>query len=295
MLAATGILRAQTTTGGVSFLDIISSQKELGFTITQNYEYDFASDLQGNYNGDLASNVFTTAIDYATYWDRGFWRVGFAFEYTDWQWGGPTYLNDTYEMTLQTIFGQRFVDSDWGMFAVLGATLGAEYDGGNLAGGGSYRAGVGVTYFWGELNSFSLGVMAIGQEQREMYALPLPILNWYITDDLILRTFNGFTLSYDVSGDMSTVLDFTTEYENDLFRMKTQTLAPGLTRTPVAETESIVVAGGVTQRFENGLYIRGYLKGILYRKFEFRQNQSTYQSIKTDPALAIGIQGGWNF
>src|SRR5690606_27477046 len=126
-------------------------------------------------------------------------------------------------------------------------------------------------------------------------ALPIPILNWQITDDLVLRTFNGFTLTYDICGDNSTIVDFGAEYENDLFRMKTQRINPFVTAAPVAETESVVLASGITQRFENGLYIRGYIEGIVYREFEFRENHSTYRSFKTDPAIGLGLQGGWNF
>lgn len=294
-LAGASLLRAQSPTGGTSFLDIISPGQKLGFTIKQNYEHNFGADLQGGYAGQLSVNRYTTGIDYNTNWDRGFWRTGFGFEYSDWQWSGPNYLNDTYELTLQTIFGQNFVDSNWGMFGVLGVSLGAEYDGGNLARGGSYRAGLSMTYSFNRKDSISFGVMAIGEEERDMYALPLLIVNWHITDDLILRTFNGFTLSYDVSGDDSTVIDLTGEYESDLFRLDTQTVAPGVTRTPTVEKQSAVIAAGVTQRFENGLYIRGYIEGIVYRKFEFRENHSTFRTIKTDPAIGLGIQGGWNF
>jgi len=295
LIAASGFLHAQSPTGGTTFLDIISPGQKMGFTIKQNYEHNFAADLSSGYAGDLAVNRYTTGIDYNTMWDRGFWRVGFGFEYNDWQWSGPSYIGDTYELTLQTIFGQRFVDSDWGLVGILGASLGAEYDSGNLGRGGSYLAGLGVTYYFSPKHTLTLGALAIGQEEHSMFALPLIILNLEITEGLTLRTFNGFTLSYDLSGDNTTSIDLTGEYENDLFRMDTETLAPGVTRTPIVEKESAVIAMGVTQRFDYGLYIRGYIEGIVYRKFEFRDNHSTYRSIKTDPAIGLGIQGGWNF
>lgn len=295
MIAACGFLRAQSPTGGVSFLDIISPGQKLGFTIKQNYEHNFAADLKGGYAGELSVNSYTTGIDYNTNWERGFWRTGFGFEYTDWQWSGPNYVNDTYELTLQTIFGQTFVDSNWGMFGLLGVSLGAEYDGGNLARGGSYRAGIGVTYSFNRQDSISFGAMAIGEEEHDMYGLPILIINWHITDELILRTFNGFTLSYDLTENDQTTIDLTGEYESDLFRMDTEVLAPGISRTPTVEKESGVIALGLTQRFENGLYVRGYVEGTIYRKFEFRDNHSTYRTIKTDPSLGLGLQGGWNF
>ncbi|MGE9295653.1 MAG: hypothetical protein ACQKBV_05140 [Puniceicoccales bacterium] len=299
LIAASGLLRAQSPTGGTSFLDIISAQQELGFTISQNFEYAFASDLQENYNGDLGAARYTTGIDYATNWNRGFWRAGVSYEYNDWQWGGPEYFGDTTEINFNTIFGQRFLDSDWGLVAVLGASLGAENNGGNFGRGGSYRAGLALTYYWGDWNSFSFGAMAIGQEESDMYVLPLPILNWQITDRLNLRTFNGFTLSYDVMGDNSTSVDLTSEYESDLFRLKTRPSNPlvtgTFTSTPTVEKEAVVVATGITHRFTEMFYIRGYVEGIVYRKFEFRENHSTFRTIKTDPTIALGFQGGINF
>ncbi|MEO0796390.1 MAG: hypothetical protein AAFX93_14565 [Verrucomicrobiota bacterium] len=293
-LAASGLLRAQSATGGTTFLDIISVQQKLGFTISQNYEHAFAADLD-NGNGDVAANRFTTVVDYATRWERGFWRAGISFEYTDWQWGGPDLFGDTYELNFNTIFGQRFVDSDWGLVGVLGASLGAERDGGDLGRGGSYRVGVAATYYFGGFNSFSLGVMAIGQEEDDMFLLPLPILNWQITEDINLRTFNGFTISYDISGNKSTEIDFTTEYESDLFRLSTRQPIPGIARAPIVEKQSIVLAGGVTQRLGGGFYIRGYLEGIVWREFKFRHDHSTFYEVTVDPAFAIGLQGGIAF
>jgi len=293
----TGALRAQSPTGGTTFLDIISAQQELGFTLSQNFEYAFPSDLTGTYNGDLGAGRYTTSIDYATNWDRGFWRTGLSYEYTDWQWGGRSFFGDTSDLNFNTIFGQRFVDSDWGMVAVLGASQGAENNGGNFWKGGSYRAGLALSYYWGERNSISLGAMAIGQNERDMFVLPLPILNWQITDQLNLRTFNGFTLSYDIFGDRSTSVDFTTEYESDLFRLKTQPFVPGspIMITPTVDKESVVLASGVTHRFNERFYLRGYVEGYVYRRFEFRQNKSTYRTVSTEPAFALGIQGGVNF
>ncbi len=295
ILVATGLLRAQSPTGGTTFLDIISPGQKLGFTIKQNYEHDFAASLQGGYAGELSVNRYTTGLDYNTQWDRGFWRVGFGYEYNDWEWSGPNYMDNTYELTLQTIFGQRFVDSDWGLVGLLGASLGTEANGGNLARGGSYLAGLGVTYYFSPKHTLTLGAIAIGQEERDMYALPMFIVNMEITERLILRTFNGFTLSYDLVGDNTTAIDLTGEYENDLFRMDTEVLAPGISRTPTVEKESVVFALGATQRFDCGLYVRGYIEGVVYRKFEFRENHSTYRTIKTDPTFGLGIQGGWNF
>lgn len=175
LLAGASLMRAQSPSGGTSFLDIIAPGQELGFTIKQNYEHNFNTGLKGGYAGEMSVNRYTTGLDYNTNWDRGFWRVGFGYELNDWQWSGPNYVDDTYDLTLQTIFGQRFVDSDWGMFGVLGASLGAEVDGGDLGRGGSYRAGLGVTYYFDEhgKHTISFGVMAVGEEERDMYALPL--------------------------------------------------------------------------------------------------------------------------
>lgn len=298
LLLATASLRAQSPTGGTTFLDIISVQQELGFTLSENYEYAFPADLQGGYNGDVSAGRFTTALDYGTNWDRGFWRVGFSFEYTDWSWGGQEYFGDTYQLNLQTIFGQRFLDSDWGMLAVLGASLGAEYDGGNLARGGTYRAGAAVTYYFGDYDSFSFGALVIGQEEFNMYIYPLPILNWQITEDLNLRTFNGFTLSYDASGDGATSVDFTTEYESDLFRLKTRPVTPFnpfVTQTPVVEKDVLSLTAGVTQRLGAGFYVRGYIEGIVWRRFRFTEDHTTYRNFKTDPTLSLGIQAGVRF
>jgi len=297
LTAASGFLGAQSPTGGTTFLDIISAQQELGFTVSQNVEHAFASDLNGNYNGDVAATRATTAIDYATRWDRGFWRAGFSYEFTGWNWSGPSFFGDTSELNFNTIFGQRFIDSDWGMAGLGGASFGAENNGGNLGNGATFRAGIALSYYWGQRNSFSLGAMAIGQDERNVFVLPLPILNWQITERLNLRTFNGFTLNYDLFGDNSTSVDFTTEYDSDLFRLRTQPIVPGsnFIITPTVEKESVVLATGITHRLNKQFFIRGYLEGYVYRRFEFRQNKSTYRTISTDPAFALGFQGGIRF
>ncbi|WP_309397873.1 hypothetical protein [Cerasicoccus maritimus] len=293
-LTTTGAF-GQSPTGGTTFLDIISPQQELGITLSQNYEHQFSSDLKGGFNGDLAADVYTTGLDYANFWKQGFVRAGFGYEYSDWDWSGPTYLSDTQKLSLQTIGGYRFDQSDWGVFGLVGSSLGAETSGADLGDGYSYRFGFGGTYHWGQRSSFSLGIMLIGQTEYDLKVLPLPILNWQITDQLNLRTFNGFTLTYDVFGNNQTNVDFTTQYESDTFRLKNQTIRPGLTGDPIVNKDSVIIAAGVTQRFLKSLYVRAYVEGIVYREFEFRYSRNNYRTIKTDPGIAIGLQGGWNF
>lgn len=286
---------AQSPTGGTTFLDIISPQQELGFTLSQNYEHAFSTDLKNGFNGDVSSDSFTTGLEYANNWRTGFVRAGFGYDYTDWDWSGPNYITNTQKLSLQAISGQRFDGTDWGIFGLLGGSLGAETSGASLGDGYSYRFGFGGTYYWGKRNSVSLGVMVIGQTEYDLKVLPLPILNWQITDQLNLRTFNGFTLTYDIFGDNQTNVDFTTQYESDTFRLKNQTIQPGLTGDPIVDKDSVVVSVGVTQRFLKSLYVRGYVEGIVYREFDFRYSRNNYRTIKTDPGVAIGLQGGWNF
>ncbi|WOO40566.1 hypothetical protein [Rubellicoccus peritrichatus] len=294
-IAASTPLNAQTISSGDSVLNFLSPQTPLGISISQGIENSFGSDLKSPGTGDLSILRLDTNLTYSKSYDLSFFRAGFTYEYSDYDWSNASPFSKTNSFGLNG-FGLHTFEKDrpWGVFGLASLRWGAE-DNASLGEGFSFLGAVGPTYSFSKKLRIGAGLMVITQPQQATRYLPIVTLNWEINDHWSIRTFNGATVTYDLNADKETRLDFTVQYETRDFVLKTQTSPTGITDEPAVAEESVIVVFGVTQKIGGPFFVRAYLEGNLFREFELRADGNKYQTIKSDPAIGLGFQVGANF
>lgn len=288
-------LNAQTISSGDSVLNFLSPQTPLGLSLTQSISNSFASDLKSPGTGDLSILRLDTTLSYTKSYERSFFRAGFIYEYSDYSWSNASPFDKTNSFGLNGFALHTFEkDEPWGVFGLASFRWAAEDDA-SISDGFSFLGAIGPAYSFSKDLRIGVGLMVITQPQQATHYLPIITLNWKINDHWSIRTFNGATVTYDLNADEETRFDFTVQYETRDFSLKTQNAVIGLPGETAIAEESVVLIFGMTQKVGGPFFVRGYLEGVLLREFEFRADRNKYQTIKSDPAIALGFQVGANF
>jgi hypothetical protein len=249
-----------------------------GFTYTANADFD-KSGL-----GKVSVWRFDVPVRYTIKTDPGDLGFGVFYEYSEYDLDNLDGTRDFNTLAFDT-FWKGMINDEWGYFAYGSINLSASTDtslGSGLTGTG---AG-GVRYEWSKDLSLGLGLAVSTQLEDDPMALPVIALNWQINDRWNLRTLNGATLSYDVSGDKTFLVDFSVKYQRRQFRLDSNT---SLTET------MIPLELGATYRFNENAAIRGFVGVATGRNFEVRQNGQKLSSDDADAAPIIGVRALFTF
>ncbi len=177
------------------------------------------------------------------------------------------------------VLWKSMINEEWGYFVYGGVGLSAS-ESTELAEGLTGVGGGGAQYVWSENLSLGFGLAVSTQMNDDPRVLPIIALNWQINDRWNLRTLNGATISYDVTGDKKLLADFGVNYQWREYRI--QQHASVIDRM-------FDIEAGMTYRFCSGFALRGFVGVAAGRNIEVRQHgeEITKQDVDASPIVGV--------
>lgn len=158
----------------------------------------------------------------------------------------------------------------WTAFAVGDMTFSTENqaawnDGMTYGGLLAVRQQVNKSFAW------QIGIIARTRLEDSALVLPIPGIDWKINDRLALRTAQGVTLSYDLSGNKHWLFDVGANFENRIYRMNSSSqLSDG-----IFIDRSIPLVTAITYQLWRGAFIKCSVATPFYRRYKFCASDGT--------------------
>ena len=186
---------------------------------------------------------------------------------------------------------RRSLNEKWSLFGNVDTTF-------NVAKGASWGDGEtsgGMLSFSRRVNdkfSFSIGLVAHSQLEERTRVLPIPGIDWKITDRLSLRTAQGVTLSWQVDERKKWTTDFSAGYEGRAFRLDESGPLPG----GVVKDRRVPVTASLRYGPNPGMSARIFAGAVFAQQFEFLDSEGhTADTVDADPSLIAGVSGSIRF
>jgi hypothetical protein len=150
-----------------------------------------------------------------------------------------------------------------------------------------------VRYVWSKDLSLGVGLAVSTRLEDDPMLLPVIALNWQIDERWNLRTLNGATISYDVSGDKTFLLDLGAKYQRREYRVGGDSARsnPRFGGDYSLTEKMISMEVGATYRFCPEFAVRGFVGVAAGRSFEVRRNGNELlgdgQDVDATPFLGV--------
>lgn len=186
---------------------------------------------------------------------------------------------------------RRSLNGKWSLFGNVDTTF-------NVAKGASWGDGQtsgGLLSFSRRVNgqfSFSIGLIARSQLEERARILPIPGIDWKITDRLSLRTAQGVTLSWQIDERRRWITDVTAGFENRAFRLDESGPLPG----GVVKDRRVPVTASLRYGPNPGMSARIFAGAVFAQQFEFLDSEGhNGDTVDADPSLVAGFSGSIRF
>jgi hypothetical protein len=186
---------------------------------------------------------------------------------------------------------RRTLNEKWSLFGNVDTTF-------NVAEGANWGDGQtsgGLVSFSRRVNdkfSFSIGLVARSQLEERARVIPIPGIDWKITERLTLRTAQGVTLSWRIDERRKWIADFSTGYESRAFRLDEDGALPG----GVVKDRRVPVTASLRYGPNPGLHARIFAGAVFAQQFEFLDSEGhTADTVDADPSLIAGVSGSIRF
>jgi hypothetical protein len=186
---------------------------------------------------------------------------------------------------------RRDLNGKWSLFGNVDTTF-------NVAEGASWgdgRTSGGLLSFSRRVNdrfSFSIGLVARSQLEERARVLPIPGIDWKITERLSLRTAQGVTLSWQIDERRKWITDFSAGYESRAFRLDEGGPLPG----GVIKDRRVPVTASLRYAPNPGMSARVFAGAVFAQQFEFLDSEGrTADTVDADPSLIAGVSGSIRF
>lgn len=158
----------------------------------------------------------------------------------------------------------------WSLFAIGDMTFSVENnaswgDGMTYGGLVAARQQVNKSFAW------QVGVIARSRLEDQPLILPIPGIDWKINDRLALRTAQGVTLSYDLTGQKHWMFDAGVSVENRIYRMDGRSQLPD----GIFIDRFIPLVTALSYQFWRGTFIKVAASTPLYRRYKFCGSDGT--------------------
>ena len=218
VLALAGLALADDTTSGYSGLENMEQPKveeaKNVFQINPGYTYLGEADYDHDNLGNISVWRFDIPIHYTIKTEPGDLRLGVFYEYSEYDFdnlaGGAG--AQQFNTLAFDVLWKGMINDEWGYFLYGNVGMSAVTDV-TLSDGLTGTGGGGVRYVWSDNLSLGLGGAVATQMEENPKFLPIIALNWQINDRWNLRTLNGATLTFDVTGDKKFLLDVGGKYQ----------------------------------------------------------------------------------
>jgi hypothetical protein len=186
---------------------------------------------------------------------------------------------------------RKTLNEKWSLFGNVDTTF-------NVAQGASWGDGQtsgGLVSFSRRVNdkfSFSIGLIARSQLEDRARVLPIPGIDWKITERLTFRTAQGATLSWRIDERRRWITDFAVGYENRAFRLNEDDSLPG----GVVKDRRVPVTAGLRYGPNPAVNARIFAGAVFAQQFEFLDSEGhTADAMDADPSLLAGLSGTIRF
>ena len=186
---------------------------------------------------------------------------------------------------------RRSLNEKWSLFGNVDTTF-------NVAKGASWSDGQtsgGLLSFSRRVNdkfSFSLGLIARSRLEERARILPIPGIDWKITQRLSLRTAQGVTLSWQIDERRKWMTDFSAGYESRAFRLDEEGPLPG----GVVKDRRVPVTASLRYGPNPGMSAKIFAGAVFAQQFEFMDSEGhTADTADADPSLIAGVSGSIRF
>lgn len=219
---------------------------------------------------------------------------------TDFRFSGGSETPFSHTDSLRASTYQEFINPNNGVAAVaiLSGSLTAE-DATPLSDGASGMLGFACKQYFSETTSVMLGAATLYRVDSERwYLIPLFSFDWRIAPNWNLRSFNGLTLTWDVSGDNEFLVDFSVSYESSAFAIAAERKisSPSFGEDGAYRRQSIPVSVTGTWNFSENLFLSAGVALNTWSEFRlYRDGHKTREKFSTDPTLEFFLQAGFRF
>jgi len=284
LLTMGGLALADDTTSGYSGLETMEQpqvahiiQINPGFTYTPNADFDH------NALGKISVWRFDAPVRYTMKTEAGDLGLGAFVEYSEYDTDRLSDAGGTTDFVTLAFdaFWKGMVNDNWGYFLYGAVGMSAATENTTLSDGLTGMGGGGVRYVWSENLSLGLGAVVATRLEHDPVVLPVVALNWQINERWNLRTLNGATISYDVSGDKTFLLDLGARYQRREYRAGDE----------VSLTEKMFsVEVGATYRFCKEFAVRGFVGVDAGRNIEVRASDQEIVDEDVDAGPFFGVR-----
>jgi len=277
---------ADGVTSGHSSLDSLETKEtKREFHVSPGFSYTFDAEFDDSDLGEVSVTRFDTRVAYIMDVGAGELGLGGFYEFS---WYDLDALDDEdlnfHRLSLDAFY-KGMVNENWGYFGYGAFTLAADTDAdlgdgimGTIAGGGRY--------VWSEDLSLGIGVAVSSALEDDPRIWPVIALNWNINDRWNLRTLNGATLTYDLTGERRWFVDGGVRYQLREYRLDEDIFGD-----EASIVESMVIGeAGVTYRWSPNFAVRGFVGVAAARNFEFRSDDEDIADDDTDTAPIVGFR-----
>ncbi len=286
LLATAGLALADDTTSGYSGLETMEQpQIEHVFQVNPGFTYTGEADFDNRNLGKFSVWRFDVPARYTMKTEAGDLRLGAFYEFSEYSFDRLLGHQDFNTLAFDTVWKGK-VNDNWGYFLYGAVGLSASTHA-TLSDGLTGIGGGGASYTWSKDLSLGLGAAVATQLEDDPLVLPIIALNWQINERWNLRTLNGATISYDVSGDKKFLVDLGARYQRRQYRIGNDT----------SLTDSMVsVEAGALYRFSENFALRGFAGVGAGRSFEIRRNGDRVGDEQdVDAAPFVGVRALFTF
>jgi hypothetical protein len=285
LLTAVGLTLAEDTTSGHSGLERMEQPHREGvLRVDPGFTYIGDADFDRSALGSLSVWRFSLPASYTMKLEPGDLRLGATYEFSEYDTSRLAGFQDFNTLTFNTLW-KSMLNDNWGYFLYGGVSLSSSTET-SLGSGLTGVGGGGAQYVWSPDLSLGFGLAVATQMEDDPRVLPIIALNWQIDDRWNLRTLNGATITYDVSGDKTFLADFGVNYQRREYRLQSGT---SMTDRMVA-----LELGG-TYRFNPQFALRGAFGVAAGRNIEVWHSGNKLVDEDVDAAPFIGVRALFTF
>jgi uncharacterized protein DUF6268 len=287
LMSLTGAALAADPTSGYSGLETMEAKRvEQKFQINPGFTYLADADFDHkSRDGKVSVWRFDIPGRYTVSMPQGELRLGAFYEYSSYDFSK---LNDDQQfntLAFDALWKGMFNDN-WGYFVYGGVTLSADKDAA-LSDGLTGVGGGGARYVWSENLSLGLGLAVASRLEDDAFVVPIIALEWQINDRWHLRTLNGATVTYDVTGEKKFFMDLGGRFQRREYRTD---------HGDASLTEKMIsVELGAIYHFSPKAAIRGFVGVAAGRNFEIRADDHKVADEDVDTAPYFGVRALFTF
>lgn len=175
------------------------------------------------------------------------------------------------------------VSENWSAFVSAGLSHGVASDA-DWSDGRRWNGLAIGRYQWSSNFAFSLGVLAGQRLEDDPLIIPIPGIDWRITDRLRVQTAQGVTLGYSLDERKRWIADLAVSFDRRSYRV-----GRGPMEGQVVYDRRVPILAGINYAPHPTLLVRLYGGFVGWQQFELREDNDELDNLKTEDTWMTGL------